>query len=49
MPGLALQRFDFVPEDIRLLTYIRSQNVMALVLAAAYFTMVYLNLTSFAY
>jgi hypothetical protein len=31
-------------EDIRLLTYIRLQNMMALVLAAAYFTMVYLNL-----
>jgi hypothetical protein len=31
-------------EDIRLLTYIRLQNMMALVLAAAYFAMVYLNL-----
>jgi hypothetical protein len=31
-------------EDIRLLTYVRLQNMMALVLAAAYFTMVYLNL-----
>jgi hypothetical protein len=31
-------------EDIRLLTYIRLQNMMAFVLAAAYFTMVYLNL-----
>jgi hypothetical protein len=31
-------------EDIRLLTYVRLQNMMALVSAAAYFTMVYLNL-----
>ena len=31
-------------EDIRLLTYVRLQNMMALVLAAAYFTMAYLNL-----
>jgi hypothetical protein len=31
-------------EDIRLLTYVRLQNMMAFVLAAAYFTMVYLNL-----
>jgi len=31
-------------EDIRLLTYVRLQNMMALVLAASYFTMVYLNL-----
>ena len=31
-------------EDIRLLTYIRLQNMMALVQAAAYFAMVYLNL-----
>jgi hypothetical protein len=31
-------------EDIRLLTYIRLQNIMALVQAAAYFAMVYLNL-----
>jgi len=30
-------------EDIRLLTYIRLQNMMALVMAAAYFTMAYLN------
>jgi hypothetical protein len=31
-------------EDIRLLTYIRLQNMMALVMAAAYFTMAYLSL-----
>jgi hypothetical protein len=31
-------------EDIRLLTYVRLQNMMAFVLAAAYFTMVYLSL-----
>jgi hypothetical protein len=31
-------------EDIRLLTYRRLQNMMALVLAVAYFTMVYLGL-----
>lgn len=31
-------------EDIRLLTYIRLQNMMALVQAAAYFAMAYLNL-----
>jgi hypothetical protein len=31
-------------EDIRLLTYIRLQNMMALVTAAAYFTMAYLSL-----
>ena len=31
-------------EDIRLLTYIRLQNMMRLVMAAAYFTMAYLNL-----
>ena len=31
-------------EDIRLLTYVRLQNMMAFVLAAAYFTMAYLNL-----
>jgi hypothetical protein len=31
-------------EDIRLLTYVRLQNMMAFVQAAAYFTMVYLNL-----
>ena len=31
-------------EDIRLLTYVRLQNMMVFVLAAAYFTMVYLNL-----
>jgi hypothetical protein len=30
-------------EDIRLLTYVRLQNMMAFILAAAYFTMVYLN------
>lgn len=33
-------------EDIRLLTYIRLQNMMALVLAAAYFTMAYLSLST---
>lgn len=31
-------------EDIRLLTYIRLQNMMALVMAVAYFTMAYLGL-----
>ncbi len=31
-------------EDIRLLTYVRLQNMMALVTAAAYFTMAYLGL-----
>jgi hypothetical protein len=31
-------------EDIRLLTYVRLQNMRALALAAAYFTMAYLNL-----
>jgi hypothetical protein len=31
-------------EDIRLLTYIRLQNMMALVTAGAYFTMAYLSL-----
>jgi hypothetical protein len=31
-------------EDIRLLTYLRLQNMMALVLAVAYFTMVYLGI-----
>ena len=31
-------------EDIRLLTYVRLQNMMALVLAVAFFTMAYLNL-----
>jgi len=31
-------------EDIRLLTYIRLQNTMALVMAVAYFTMAYLGL-----
>jgi len=31
-------------EDIRLLTYIRLQNTMSLVMAVAYFTMAYLGL-----
>ena len=31
-------------EDIRLLAYIRLQNMMALVMAVAYFTMAYLGL-----
>jgi hypothetical protein len=31
-------------EDIRLLTYVRLQNMMALVMAVAYFTMAYLGL-----
>jgi hypothetical protein len=43
------EKFRFIKqsyqlEDIRLLAYIRFQNIMGFILAAAYFTKVYLNL-----